>query len=307
MLGRVLVTGGAGFFGCHLVRLLGDRALCPRRSELDLLDQFAVQSYLESNRPSAIVHAAGFVGGIGLNKRHPARMAIDNLRMGLNVLETASKTGNIHVVLISTVCVYPAEAPIPITEDSIYDGYPAEDTAAYGLAKRELLSVAQALRAECDLDFSYVIPTNLYGPGDHFEESKLHVVPALIQRISEAKRLDTPWIEVWGDGTATRDLLYVEDAAQAIVDILRTGPHPFPINLGSGRETSIRELVEILKELTSYPGDIRWDTSRPSGAKRRLLDVARARQTFGYAPKTSLRDGLRMSIDWFEDQMEKIK
>lgn len=302
---KVLVTGASGFLGSHLANRLGESALTPGHRELDLLDPASVQRFLESHRPRAIVHAAGFVGGIGLNTQHPGRMALENLKMGLHLLEAAARLGNIHVVIISTICVYPSNAPVPMVESTIYDGYPAPDTAPYGLAKRELLSLAEALRSEFHLDFSYLIPTNLFGPGDHFEEAKSHVVPALIQRIHEAKRCAAPSIEVWGDGKATRDLLYVEDAVEAIVKILQSGPYPFPINLGSGREVSIRELVEMLKELIGYTGDIHWDTSRPVGASRRILDIARAQQHFGFTPRTPLKDGLCKSIDWYVNQVSK--
>lgn len=303
---RVLVTGGSGFLGSRLADKLGERALSPRRSELDLLDSRSVLNYLEKRRPGAIIHAAGFVGGIGLNTRHPGRMAVENLRMGLNILEEAARLEHIHVVVVSTICVYPSNAAVPITENSIYEGYPAKDTAAYGLAKRELLSVGEALRTEFGLDFSYVIPTNLYGPGDHFDEAKSHVVPALIKRIHEAKESGAPFISVWGDGTATRDLLYVDDAADAIVKIVDSGPFPFPLNIGSGRELSIRELVMTLKSLIGYEGEIRWDTSRPSGASRRLLDIGRAKEAFQFAPRVLIEDGLRKSIDWYTDRMRMV-
>lgn len=301
------MTGASGFLGGHLARLLGERALTPGRRELELLDAAKVQHYLEEHRPAAIVHAAGFVGGIGLNTQHPGRMALENLKMGVHLLETAARLGKIHVVIVSTVCVYPSNAPLPTSEESIYDGYPAPETAAYGLAKRELLSLAEALRSEFQLEFSYVIPTNLYGPGDHFDDAKSHVVPALIQRLYQAARLDAPFIEVWGDGKATRDLLYVEDAAEAIVDILRSGPFPMPINIASGREVSIRELVEMLKEVIGYKGEIHWETSRPVGAGRRVLDIRRAQHSFGFAPRTSLKDGLCKSIDWYVKQTGKAR
>jgi GDP-L-fucose synthase len=304
---KVLVTGAGGFFGGHIARRLGGDCITPRSSELNLLDSSAVEAYLRTHSPRAVVHAAGFVGGIGLNKQHPGRMALDNLKMGLNILEAAAKLGDIHVVLISTICVYPADAAIPMREDGIYEGYPAQDTAAYGLAKRELLSLAQALRAEFNLKFSYVIPTNLYGPEDHFDPSKSHVVPALIERIHQAKASNTPSIEVWGDGTATRDLLYAEDAAEAIALILKQGPFPEPINIGSGRETSVRELVETIRDLMEYKGDIEWNTGRPAGAARRLLDITRAQNRFGFAPQTRLKDGLKQSIDWYESNISQEK
>jgi GDP-L-fucose synthase len=303
---KILITGASGFFGSHLVRRIGAKALTPGRRELELLDAGSVQRYLESNRPVAIVHAAGVVGGIELNVRHPGRMALDNLKMGLHLLDAVARLGNIHVVLISTICVYPSGAPVPMAETCIYDGYPAQATAPYGLAKRELLSLAEALRAEFHLDFSYVIPTNLYGPGDHFDEAKSHVVPALIQRMYEAAKCAAPYIEVWGDGKATRDLLYVEDAAEAIVQVLQTGPHPLPINIGSGREVSIRELAETIKGIIGYQGEIRWDTSKPVGATRRVLDISRARQCFGFDPHTSLKDGLCKSIDWYVNHVSKV-
>lgn len=302
---RILVTGASGFLGGHVARRLGAAVMTPGRRELDLLDAGKVHGFLETHQPKAIVHAAGFVGGIGLNVRHPGRMALENLKMGLHVLEAAARLGGVHVVVISTICVYPGEAPVPTPEGCIHDGYPASETAPYGLAKRELLSLAQALRQEFGLLFSYVIPTNLYGPGDHFDEARSHVVPALIRRIHEAKVRNTPFIDVWGDGTATRDLLYVQDAAEAIEAVLRTGPHPMPMNIGSGREVSVRELAETLKELLGYTGELRWDATRPSGAPRRVLDIGRARQCFGFDPPTTLLDGLRESIKWYLDHQRE--
>lgn len=300
----ILLTGSSGFFGHHLALAFGPDCLTPARQELDLLDDEATRSYLERHRPRAVVHAAGFVGGIELNRAHPGRMASENLRMGLNLLEAASRVDGVHVVIISTVCVYPENAPIPTSENEIWSGYPAPETAPYGLAKRELLSLVQALHDEYGLPFSYLIPTNLYGPGDHFEPEKSHVVPALIKRFREAALHGVRVVEAWGDGTATRDLLFVDDAARAVADVVRLGPFPEPINLASGREVPMRELAETIAEAASYRGEIHWDPSKPSGAPRRALDGTRAEALFGFRPQVSLTEGLRRTIDWYVDTVE---
>jgi len=298
---RILLTGAHGFLGRHLRARLegsGDELLCPTRSELDLLDFHATKAFFTKRAVTHAIHAAGFVGGIGLNEAHPGRMATENLRMGLNVLEGASQGGKAHVTIVSTICVYPEKAPVPIAESSVYEGYPAPATAPYGLAKRELLSVAEALSRESDLTFAYVIPTNLYGPGDHFDEAKSHVVPALIRRAIEARRNEVKEIVVWGDGTATRDLLFVTDAARAIGETLDRG-HGRPINIGSGREISIRELAETICELTGYGGQLVWDKTKPAGAPRRTLDTTLARELIGFSPEVDIRDGLRRTIAWY--------
>lgn len=301
---KILLTGSSGFLGRHVAVALGPDCLAPARGELDLLDDEATRSYLDRHRPRVMVHAAGFVGGIGLNRAHPLRIACENLRMGLNLLEAAAHVGRVHVVIISTVCVYSENARVPTSENEIWSGYLAPETAPYGLAKRELLSLAQALGDEYGLPFSYLIPTNLYGPGDHFEPEKSHVVPALIQRFREAVRQGVRVVEAWGDGTATRDLLFVEDAARAITTVVRLGPFPEPINLASSQELSMRELAETIADAAGYRGAIHWDPSKPSGAPRHALDGTRAEDRFGFRPQASLTEGLRRTIDWYVETVE---
>jgi GDP-L-fucose synthase len=296
----VWVTGGNGFFGRHIVGQLGKRALVTPRSRVDLLDFPKTLQFIKEGDFDFIVHAAGFVGGIGLNKDHPGRMAADNLRMGLNVLEGAARVGGKHVVVVSTVCVYPENAPIPTPESAIYDGYPSEVTSFYGLAKRELLSLAQGLSREFGLSFTYLIPTNLYGPGDHFEEEKSHVVPALLKRAIESKEASAQEMVVWGDGSQTRDLLFVEDAAKAIELALDKRHNGQVFNLSSGRETSVKELVETICRLVDYEGKLVWDVTKPGGAPRRALDGSKAKVELGFEAKTSLEEGLQKTLDWYQ-------
>lgn len=297
--GKVWVTGGSGFFGKHIVHRLGERAVLTRSTEVDLLDFESTRKFIEGNDFPFIIHAAGFVGGIGLNKDHPGRMGTDNLRMGLNLLEAAAKAGNKHVVIVSTVCVYPENAPIPTPESSIYDGFPSEVTSFYGLAKRTLLSLAEGLRREFELSYTYVIPTNLYGPGDHFEEEKSHVVPALLKRALETKESGQSELVVWGDGSQTRDLLYVEDAAEAVVSALDPAFNGEVFNLSSGRETSVKELAETICRIVDFPGALVWDSTKPGGAPRRALDPAHSRAMLGFESKTTLEVGLKRTLEWY--------
>ncbi|HEX2542295.1 MAG TPA: NAD-dependent epimerase/dehydratase family protein [Caldimonas sp.] len=298
----ILVTGGHGFLGRCIVRQLGDTPhLAPRSAELDLLDGGAVARYLDCHGVTKIVHAAGFVGGIGLHRRHPGRVAAENLVMGVNLLRAAAALPvPAHVVIVSTVCAYPEAAPIPTPEAALYDGYPSPDTAAYGLAKRELHSLAGALAEEFGLSYSYVIPTNLYGPEDHFDEARSHVVPALIRRAHEARSRGDASLVVWGDGSATRDLLYVDDCARGLLLALeRPEARGEVINLGSGEEVSIRVLAETVCRVVGFEGRLEWDASKPQGAPRRALDPAKARRLLDFTPRVSLEDGLRRAADWY--------
>lgn len=299
-MGNLLITGASGFFGKHLVRQAADRPhLAPSSSELNLLRFEGMAEWLAQNRIDTIVHAAGFVGGIGLNKDHPGRMAADNLRMGLNVLEAAARAGGIHVVVVSTICVYPEDASVPTNESQIYDGFPSEVTSFYGLAKRELLSLAEGLRREYGLSYTYIIPTNLYGPGDHFDEAKSHVVPALLRRALEAKETGAEEIVVWGDGSQTRDLLYVEDAAKGVLFATDRGLNGEVFNLSSGRETSVKELAETICRTVEFEGRLVWDVDKPGGAPRRALDGTRAAEKMGFRAETGLEEGLRKTLAWY--------
>lgn len=269
------------------------------RSEVDLLDRKKTADFVNAGQLDSIIHAAGFVGGIGLNQAHPGRMAADNLRMGLNLLEAAADRGGVHVVIVSTVCVYPADAAVPTPETAIFDGAPAEVTSFYGIAKRTLLTLAEGLKRERGLSYTYVIPTNLYGPGDHFEEDKSHVVPALIKRAIAARDSGAGELVVWGDGSPTRDLLYVDDAAEGVESALDRTRSGGVYNLGSGVERSIRELAEIICRLVGFTGKLVWDTSKPGGAPRRALDASRARRELGFSARTGLEEGLARTIAWY--------
>lgn len=293
----LLIFGGSGFLGQHLVAK-ADGALAPRSREVDLLNLDQTRQYISDHQPKAIIHAAGFVGGIGLNKEHPGRMISDNTRMGMNVIE-ACKDMSIPLVIVSTVCAYPVDAPIPTTEASLMGGSPAPDTLPYGYAKRLLYVAADAMHREFGMPFTYVIPTNLYGPLDHFEESKSHVVPALLKRAHETKLAGGKELVVWGDGTATRDLLYVTDAADALLTIANSAPENDVFNLSSRYETSIRELAETVCEVVGFQGDLVFDASKPGGAPRRALDGTKTESTYGFSPKVSLKDGLKATYEWF--------
>jgi GDP-L-fucose synthase len=295
---RILLTGASGFFGSHIREALAGEVVCPGRRELDLLALDATTDYLATQGVTHVVHAAGFVGGIGLNQAHPGRMATENLRMGLNVLEAAATKGGVHVTIVSTICVYPEGAATPTCEDAMYEGYPSPVTAPYGLAKRALHSVADALAKEKRITYAYLVPTNLYGPGDHFDEAKSHVVPALLRRALEATRRGDHEIVVWGDGSATRDLLYAADAARGVAATLDRG-HGLVINLGSGREVSIKELAETICRVVGFRGRLIWDRAKPQGAPRRALDASRAREVLGFRPEIELEEGLQRTLMWY--------
>jgi GDP-L-fucose synthase len=298
----ILVTGGHGFLGRWLVRQLESRdVLAPRSSELDLLDGAATERYLKAHDVTQVIHAAGFVGGIGLHRAHPGRVAGDNLLMGVNVLRAAAqRPKGCQVVIVSTVCAYPEAAPIPTPEEALYEGFPSPDTAAYGLAKRELHSLADALSVEFGLRYSYVIPTNLYGPEDHFDEAKSHVVPALIRRAHEARTAASASLVVWGDGSATRDLLYVEDCAHGLI-LAMDSPQANGqvINLSSGNEVSIKVLAETICRHVGYLGRLAWDVTKPQGAPRRALDPSKAKKLLNFQIGVSIEEGLRRTTDWY--------
>ncbi|MCC6402726.1 MAG: NAD-dependent epimerase/dehydratase family protein [Fimbriimonadaceae bacterium] len=298
-----MILGGSGFLGKHLQHYSPGEHLAPRSGELNLLDLSACEAYFSQHRPASVIHAAGFVGGIGLNKENPGRMAVENLRMGLNVLEAAARVGLPHVLVVSTVCVYPKDASIPTSEASMWEGAPAEDTMPYGAAKRMLHTVADALHRQYGLGYTYVIPTNLYGPGDHFEEAKSHVVPALLKRADESRRAGLKELVVWGDGTQTRDLLYVEDAAKGLLKMALGPATNEAYNLSSNRETSVRELAEAICKVTDFAGELVWDTTKPGGAPRRGLDGTKAKERFGFVAETGLEEGLRQTYNWYLDNV----
>lgn len=297
---RLLVLGGSGFLGKHLTAMAQDWEVeAPSSRELNLFDLDATRHALTHGRFDAVIHAAGFVGGIGLNKAHPGRMISENLRMGMNLVEAQKATPDTHLVIVSTVCAYAADAPVPTPESCLLEGVPAADTLPYGLAKRTLFVAADAVHREFGTKFTYIVPTNLYGPGDHFEESKSHVVPALIRRAHELKESGAEEMLVWGDGTQTRDLLYVQDAARALLTVAGAQPTQQAYNLSSNRETSVRELAEAIAEKVGFKGRLVFDATKPGGAPKRALDGTKAKETFGISPSVSLEEGIAETYQWF--------
>jgi GDP-L-fucose synthase len=302
---RILVTGGAGFLGRHFVRTLQDRGsaeiVVPRRSQYDLTHEVAVEQLYRDTQPEVVVHLAAVVGGIGANRANPGRFLYENLVMGTMLMEYARRAGVEKFVGIGTVCAYPKFTPVPFREEELWSGYPEETNAAYGLAKKMLLVQGQAYREQYGFRAIYLLPVNLYGPGDNFDLESSHVIPALIRKCVEAKEEGRPEIVCWGDGTPTREFLYVEDCAEAIALATEGYDGPDPVNVGAGVEISIKELVEVIADLTGFGGRIVWDTTKPNGQPRRCLDTSRACDLFGFQAKTSLREGLRLTIKWFCD------
>lgn len=299
----VLVTGGAGFLGRRVVeRLLASghrRVFVARSRDFDLRRQVDVRRLLEISRPRTIIHLAAVVGGIGANRAHPGQFFFENLIMGTTLMEEARLQAVEKFVAIGTVCAYPKHTAVPFLEDSLWDGYPEETNAAYGLAKKMLLVQGQAYRSEYGFNSIFLLPTNLYGPGDNFDPESSHVIPALIRKCVEAVDTGAPFIEVWGDGSASREFLYVEDAAEAIVLATERFDGPEPVNLGAGEEVTINALVTLIARHCGFKGEVRWDTSRPNGQPRRCLDTSRAAKLFGFRAHTSFESGLRKTIDWY--------
>lgn len=304
---RVLVTGGSGFLGRWVCEALaaeeGAEVTAPRSAQHDLRDAAAVERLFAQARPQVVIHLAAVVGGIGANRKSPGRFFHDNALMGIQVIEAARRHAVERFVCVGTVCSYPKTPPIPFREEDLWNGYPEETNAPYGLAKRMLLVQMQAYRDEYGTRGAFLIPTNLYGPGDHDDPETSHVIPGLIRRFIEARERGDGHIDVWGTGAATREFLYAADAAEAIVRAAAVCDDVDPINLGSGHEISIRDLVTRIAGLVGYAGEIRFDASRPDGQPRRCVDSSRAERILGWRARTSFDEGLAHTVDWFEKKL----
>jgi GDP-L-fucose synthase len=300
---RILLTGGSGFLGAWVKKRLLARGvheediLIPRSSSLDLRQWKNCEAAV--NGRDIVIHLAGNVGGIGFNRERPGELFYDNLMMGVQLMEAARQAGVEKFVAIGTVCAYPKFTPVPFHEDQLWEGYPEETNAPYGLAKKMLLVQSQAYRQQYGFKSIYLLPVNLYGPGDNFDPASSHVIPALIKKVAEAIDNHAPAIAVWGTGAASREFLYVDDAAEGIVRATERYNGAEPVNLGAGREISIKDLVQTLCRLMGYTGRIEWDTSKPDGQPRRMLDTSRAFDAFGFAAGTDMEAGLRRTIDWY--------
>jgi GDP-L-fucose synthase len=299
---RIVVTGGGGFLGSRVVARLEERGatdiLVPRSASMDLLQRENCRRAVQG--ADLVIHMAAKVGGIGFNRENPATLFFDNLMMGAQLMEEARLAGVQKFVAIGTVCAYPKFTPVPFHEDDLWNGYPEETNAPYGLAKKMLLVQAQAYRQQYGFDGIFLLPVNLYGPGDNFDPRSSHVIPALIRKIWSAKHDGSESVEVWGDGSASREFLYVDDAAQAIVLAAERYDGSEPVNIGSGMEITVKELVSVLCRLIGYEGTVRWDTSKPNGQPRRSLDVSRAEGSFGFRASTDFLTGLRHTVEWWD-------
>jgi GDP-L-fucose synthase len=307
---RICVTGGAGFLGQHLVRNLQSKGahdiFIPRYPEYDLVKSEDIARMLTDAQPDIIIHLAAHVGGIGANLARPAEFFYDNLMMGVQLMHQAWQRGVEKVVALGTICAYPKYTPIPFKEEHLWDGYPEETNAPYGLAKKMLLVQSQAYRQQYGFNSIFLLPVNLYGPGDNFDLASSHVIPALIRKCVEAKEQGADEIVAWGDGSPTREFIYVEDAAEGIALATQYYNRSDPVNIGSSFEISIKELTELIARLTGFEGQVRWDTSKPNGQPRRKLDTTRAKEYFGFSARTNFEDGLRKTIDWYLANRSKI-
>lgn len=300
----VIVTGGSGFLGRHLITQLGKlgkrEIFAPGSSAYDLRHRVDVKRlFKDAGQADVLFHLAATVGGIGANRLHPGRFFYDNMMMSLNVIHQAMRCKVSKIIFVGTTCSYPKFAPLPFSEHSLFDGFPEETNAPYGIAKRASLVMLQAYQAEYGQRFNYLIPTNLYGPGDNFDDSSSHVIPALIKKCLIAKERNEPEITVWGTGKASRDFVYVEDVAKALILAMDNYDRPEPLNLGSGEEVTISTLIHFIKEATGYRGKTTYDTSKPDGQPRRCLNIREAKMALDWQAETSLKDGLQKTVEWY--------
>jgi GDP-L-fucose synthase len=307
----VLVTGAGGFLGSFLVERIAREKpaalFMPSRAELDFRDPVATRDYLRSTKPDLVIHAAAVVGGIGANRAEPGRFFYDNAVMGIHLIEESRLAGVAKFVCLGTTCAYPKFTPVPFHEDDLWNGYPEETNAPYGLAKRMLLVQLQAYRQQYGFNGVFLVPVNLYGPRDNFDLETSHVIPAMVRKFIEARDRNELHVTLWGDGSATRDFLYVEDAAEGIIRGAELYNEDKPANLGSGHEISIRDLATLIAAATNYKGEIVWDTTKPNGQLRRRLDISRARERFGFEARTEFNGGLRRTIEWYEQARERVR
>lgn len=304
---RITATGGSGFLGSYVVDRLvqgGAKVFVPRRRDYDLVSGDAVRRLYRDAKPEIVIHLAAQGGGIGTNRENPGRFFYENLMMGAQLMEEGRRVGLEKFVAVGTVCAYPKFTPVPFKEDDLWNGYPEETNAAYGLAKKMLLVQAQAYREQYGFQAIYLLPVNLYGPRDSFDPAKSHVIPALIKKCCDAIDQGAKEIEVWGSGQASREFIYVDDCARAVVLATERYDRPDPVNIGSGREISIKELTQLIAEYTGFRGKIRWDASKPDGQPRRCLDVSRAEQHFGFRAETPFALGLQRTIEWYRGKAD---
>jgi len=304
---RVTVTGGAGFLGRFVVQKLKKldvEVFVPRSSDYNLIEKDDIVRLLNETRPDLVIHLAAVVGGIGYNQKNPGRFFYDNLMMGVQLIEQSRLFGVRKFLATGTVCAYPKFTPVPFKEDDIWNGYPEETNAPYGLAKKMMLVQSQAYRQQYGFNSIFLLPANLYGPGDNFDLETSHVIPALIRKCVEARREGKPFIEAWGSGEVSREFLYVEDCAEALVRAAAVYNESEPVNIGTGNEVMIKDLVKMIARVSDFHGEIRWQASKPDGQPRRRLGVTRALEKFGFSATTSLEDGLRRTIEWYEEDFD---